>query len=192
MWRQARIAIVWSLFLYSCTATPPKVQYYVLEPASTTAAPEKIAEPLVAIGPIDLADYLKQPSLAMRQHAHQVTLAQYHVWAENLGQALSRVLVNDLNQQVTSYRFETRADQNGSLPALQLKLRVDQFYPTDQHQVVLAGQYWISDTHQFRVRRSFRLTDDLQQDGYPHAVGKMRQLVSQLAGHISEALMPVN
>lgn len=176
------------LIFEACAAAPQQVQYYVLETAAPASPSAEIQAPLVVVGPVHLAEYLDQPSLAMQQGAHQIHFAQYHVWAEDLGRALPRALVNALNQQDSPYRFEHRADQHREAAALQLTLRIDQFNPTDQHQAVLAGQYWVYRQNQLLARRSFSIRRDLQQNGYPHAVATLRQLLSQLAVQLSEAV----
>lgn len=184
----------------ACAAAPKQIQHYVLETTAQTsgkisgktsdktAVPDKVSAALVVVGPVDLAEYLDQPSLVMQQGGHTFHVAQYHVWAEDLSRALTRALVHDLDQQASPYRFEDRADQHSDTAARQIRLRIDQFHPTDQNQVVLAGQYWIYQKKQLLARRSFALQGDLQQNGYPHAVDRMRQVVRQLAAQLAEAL----
>jgi uncharacterized lipoprotein YmbA len=184
----------------ACAAAPKQVQHYVLETTAQTSAqtsvqtsgktavPDKVNAALVVVGPVDLAEYLDQPSLVMQQGGHTFHVAQYHVWAEDLSRALTRALVHDLDQQASPYRFEDRADQHSETAARQIRLRIDQFHPTDQNQVVLAGQYWIYQKKQLLARRSFALQGDLQENGYPHAVARMRQIVRQLAAQLADAL----
>ena len=176
----------------ACAAAPQQIQHYVLEtkvePSVTTAAADKVSAALVVVGPVDLAEYLDQPSLVMQQGGHTFHVAQYHVWAEDLSRALTRALVHDLDQQATPYRFEDRADQHGDTAVRHIRLRIDQFHPTDQSQVILAGQYWIYQKKQLVARRSFALQNTLQENGYPHAVDSMRHIVQQLAAQLAEAL----
>lgn len=184
------------LLCTGCAATPQQVQHYVLEttvrssvqPSVISAATDKVSAALVVVGPVDLAEYLDQPSLVMQQGGHTFHVAQYHVWAEDLSRALTRALVHDLDRQDTSYRFEDHADQHGDSAARRIRLRIDQFHPTDQNQVILAGQYWIYQKKQLLARRSFALQNTLQENGYPHAVDSMRQIVKQLAAQLAEAL----
>ena len=186
-----------ALFLCTaCAAAPQQIQHYVLEtrpkPSSQssviTAAADKVGAAVVIVGPVDLAEYLDQPSLVMQQGGHTFHVAQYHVWAEDLSRALTRALVHDLDRQNTPYRFEDRADQHGDTAVRHIRLRIDQFHPTDQSQVILAGQYWIYQKKQLLARRSFTLQNTLQENGYPHAVDSMRHIVTQLAAQLVEAL----
>lgn len=184
----------------ACAAAPKQIQYYVLATttpntgktagvtASMTAVPDKVSAAVVVVGPVDLAEYLDQPSLVMQQGRHTFHVAQYHVWAEDLSRALTRALVYDLNQQASPYRFEDRTDQYSDPAARQIRLRIDQFHPTHQNQVVLAGQYWIYHKKHLLAQRSFTFQGDLHEDGYPHAVDGMRQIVGQLAAQLAEAL----
>ena len=199
LFRLPSLSSVLSLGLFLCTAcaaAPKQVQHYVLETtaktsaktSAKTAALDKVSAALVVVGPVDLAEYLDQPSLVMQQGRHTFHVAQYHVWAEDLSRALTRALAHDLDQHATPYRFEDRADQHGATAVRQIRLRIDRFHPTDQNQVVLAGQYWIYHKNQLLVRRSFALQGDLQENGYPHAVDRMRQIVRQLADQLADAL----
>ena len=185
------------LFLCTaCAAAPPQIQHYVLEtrarpsgqPSVISAAADKVSAALVVVGPVGLAEYLDQPSLVMQQGGHTFHVAQYHVWAEDLSRALTRALVHDLERQDTPYRFEDHADQHGDTAARRIRLRIDQFHPTDQNQVILAGQYWIYQKEQLLARRSFALQNILQENGYLHAVDSMRQIAKQLAAQLAEAL----
>ena len=184
------------LLCTACAAAPQQIQHYVLEtrakpsvqPAATTAAADKVGADLVVVGPVDLAEYLDQPSLVMQQGGHAFHVAQYHVWAEDLSRALTRALVHDLDRQDTPYRFEDRADQHSGTAVRHIRLRIDQFHPTDQSRVILAGQYWIYQKKKLLARRSFALQNTLQENGYPHAVDSMRQIVKQLAAQLAEAL----
>ena len=180
----------------ACAAAPPQIQHYVLETTAKpsvqssviSAAADKVGAALVVVGPVNLAEYLDQPSLVMQQGGHTFHVAQYHVWAEDLSRALTRALVHDLDRQDTPYRFEDRADQHSDTAVRHIRLRIDQFHPTDQSQVVLAGQYWIYQKKELLARRSFSLQTPLQENGYPHAVDSMRHIVQQLAAQLAEAL----
>jgi len=53
---------------------------------------------------------------------------------------------------------------------------------------MLSGQYWLStaDKNKQVTGKPFYIERQLEQDGYPHSVAKMRELISKLAMQIME------
>ena len=80
------------LVLVAGCASPPPVRYYrldamELEPQATTGEPV-----VLALGPMSFPDYLQRPQLVRRGAGAEVTVDEFHRWAEPLDEAVPRVL----------------------------------------------------------------------------------------------------
>ena len=172
--------------LTACGSQPVKDQYYSLVlAADDTPAPVTVEKPTkqIIVGPIQLARYLTQPGLAMQTGASQILVANHHFWAEPLDEAIGKVLVRDISQQVNAVAVDRaggRWTQNGDC---QLRVEFDKFHATENSQVVTTGRYWIHESNDTR-KREFDIVRRLSTDGYAHAVHQLRATLATLAGEI--------
>lgn len=164
------------------TQQAPETFYYILDstPESaehTTAAKTGDNVRQVKVNPVILPDYLNQPNLVLKLSDHQIKIANYHFWAEDLRQSIQQVLVNELNinNSTTTFAKVCRG------ACLTLDITIDHFYPTEEGDVMLAGTYYLSDKP---VVKRFVLNKSLSKGGYDEAVPLMRSLLSDLASQI--------
>lgn len=166
-------------FLFGCSSTSPQVNYYLLD-SEPKAIQNKAALKTVQLNPIHLPRYLDQPQLVTRDNNQKLIIANYHSWADDMSNAIRRILVNDLNNSIDDI-FYIESCQNCE----SLTISIEHFYPTVNGEVVLSGKYHRKKNNK-NHHATFFLTDDLERDGYDHAVKKMRQLLQKLAHQINK------
>jgi uncharacterized lipoprotein YmbA len=103
------LASVFCLFTAGCSLPEAKsdaARYYVLPSAPEAVAPRSSAMH-VGLFPVQLPDYLKQRSMAVREGASEIHYRDDERWAESLDAGLTRVLRERLSAsaQVLSYPF---------------------------------------------------------------------------------------
>ncbi|MEO0442909.1 MAG: ABC-type transport auxiliary lipoprotein family protein [Pseudomonadota bacterium] len=182
------MAIVFIL-LPACSSTnkPPTIKYYLLDlpPEFSTFASKQFNKNLVKVNRADLPDYLEQPNLVIREDNQQIRIANYHSWADNLGESIRRVLINNLNAKNNNYNFVKECKDCANL-----KISIEHFYPTNDGKVVLIGIYSIEKMTATKKGETFSerfmLSQDIQIDGYDHAVKKMSELLSQLSEQMTQ------
>ncbi|MHC4591521.1 MAG: PqiC family protein [Planctomycetota bacterium] len=82
-----------------CARTQPS-RFFVLSPlaASTTDAEGPSEGGLaIGVGPIELPGHLDRPQIVTRTSDNELQLAEFHRWAEPLGDGITRVLADDLS-----------------------------------------------------------------------------------------------
>lgn len=88
------------LAMWGCARTPP-TQYYTLSPlpAAERAAPQAPAgqAPAILVGPIRLPAYLDTTGIVTRTSENAIEVAQVHLWAGALADAVPRVLAENLS-----------------------------------------------------------------------------------------------
>jgi uncharacterized protein len=178
--------------LLSCSSAPAKPSYYVLTTAQAPMSEKQpdLNRPLVIIKPIYLADFLKQTGLVMQTQAHQLRYARSHLWAENLDEGITKALLQDLNAADLNYTVTADYRWLAEQARYEIQITIDQFNATDHSTVVMNGSYWIIDTRTkaIVVNRDFNYQLELQENGYEHAVSKLRELIGQLSLMIGESL----
>jgi uncharacterized lipoprotein YmbA len=175
------------------TFTPQEdpTRYYALTATSTgrLAARPDLA---VGVGPVVIPGYLDHKEIVTAGEANDLTLADYHVWAEPLEKAITRVVSKNLSQLLGSptvapfpdadarfgfrtgivvRRFEMGADG---------KVRLDASYAIDQsaHSLDLAAA------------RSRTITVAVAQpDSYPAVVAAMSDALGQFSSSLAQDLV---
>jgi uncharacterized lipoprotein YmbA len=183
------------LLLASCASSSPSLNYYLLDSgagASTIVGSTQVntqGKPLVLVGEVTLSEFLRQSSLLVQLEDHEMHYALNHVWAEPLVDAIPKVLLKDLRRNSSEFNFERGTTEWFGKEAYRLKIQIDQFHPNTEQQVVMSGRYWVTETESGdTIARDFSLTDTLTQDGYGHAVVKMRRLMTGLAESLLRSL----
>ncbi len=162
------------------STTTPDTFYYVLNSQSGLQSKvEKSTAKQVKIQTVKLPDYMKQANLVLKLSDHQIKLANYHFWAEDLSQSITRAIVNDLNQQHQNISFTQQCSACDKL-----SITIDHFYPTEGGDVLLTGSYEMRINDKELTQARFSLKTELNEGGYDEAVAKMRQLVAELASVI--------
>lgn len=192
--KQALMVSIWSIFMFgACSSNnTPQTQYYLLNsPTSAnlaTAANENSKNVVITL--LELPEYLKQPSLVLQLSSHQLHYSHFHMWAEPIQNSFVQALALDLNNITSRYQFIASATPNEINSTTNLVVKITAFHVTHQSQAILAGSYWLQtkDIKRQLKGSNFSFTVQLKDDGYPHAVEKMRKAVTQLANEILNKL----
>lgn len=176
------LTVLSSLVLLGCNSQPtPTSHYYMLNQ-------QLDIESLTGVSPIkkiqlNLPEYLKQPNLILQLSEHELSYAYYHMWAENLDEAIAKSLQLDFKALAKTDETNSKNAQSHKTRA-SLVLNIDHFYATIDSKVVLAGSYTLVNTQQTSALSplySFSFNTSIDANGYPNSVTKMRSLVQRLA-----------
>ncbi|MCG8426028.1 MAG: PqiC family protein [Chromatiales bacterium] len=191
------IALV-CLLLGACGTTEVRKFYYVLEQPAVKTSVEKSgrgatsnkSRKRIVLEPLLLPDHLRLPNLLFKQQQNMIHPARQHLWGDALDRSISRFLALQLTSRNRRYQVESLLEAQNPTSDYRIKLRIDQFYPTYQNVAVLSGHLWISDRKKrVLVNRPFSKQLLLEEDGYPHAVQQLQQLLLQLTDDLDAALI---
>jgi len=179
--------------LAGCSSAPlSKTSYYLLNnqqaalKTNEISANSSMPKEIRVLSLIDLPEYLNQPHLVMQMADHQLNYAHFHMWAEPLQVGLKKALLTELNASNTDVYFIAENRDNKQDKLTTLTVNIDYFHASSHSLVTLSGQYWLSkpNKNQHPEVQSFYFEQQLEQDGYPHSVAKMRALVSKLTSKL--------
>ena len=182
------------IMITACSSNnTPKTQYYLLNSPTLAVSTSKNEitknEPqsTISVALLELPEYLAQPSLVLQLSDHQLHYSHFHIWAEPLKLGLAQALSHDLNSNDSNVNFIVNTELRADLKA-DIIIKISDFQATHQAQVILSGSYTINRekvSPQSNIINNFNLVVDLKENGYPHAVEKMRQVTLLLANDIS-------
>ena len=174
--------------LLACGSNPAKDRYYSLVLASEPAlASESESDIRMIVGPVQLARYLDQPGLPIQTGASQIQSANHHFWAEPLDEAIAKVLVQDIAQQIDAVQVERDAGQWTPAAHCRVRIEFDKFHATSDSKVVTTGRYWLHRANSSVVtKKEFNIVKTLSDDGYANAVRQLRTSLGTLALDIVE------
>ena len=178
------LLLVSFLAMVGCTSSVAPLKYYVLHaPDTNSEIIANQAKHWVKLKKIILPDYLKQRSLVVQTSSATLHFSTSHVWAEPLNKSLRQALSAALWRE---NRILMVPDDvySGTYPHTGLYIQIDDFLSTYDGEVLIKGQYWLDNVENPQVQH-FDFRQVLQEDGFEHAVEKMRILMSDLASAIS-------
>lgn len=102
--------------LHGCTTTTPRASFYTLDGSAAVVAGRGSAL-VLALGPIDLPEYLKRPQIVTRVGGNRLSVDEFNRWGGSLEEEISRVLAQHLGrrldtQRVYSYPSRIAADSD--------------------------------------------------------------------------------
>ncbi len=185
--RNIFLVFILAAFLIGCSSTSkqskPTLAYYLLDSVQTQNSVASSQKHEVAFNTVVVSEYLSLPNLLLKNNNNEVTVANYHLWAEPLSFSIRRVVLNDI-----ATRKPTLSLVDQCLKCESLVLHVDHFYPQENGDAVLSGRYVITRDKNNSTEHFFSLTTPLRNDGFNAAVTEMRLLLSRLSTHIADEL----
>jgi len=79
---------------------------------------------VIGVGPIQLPEYINRPQIVTRNSNHQMNISEFHRWIEPLNDSISRVMVINLSNNLSSNRVYWVPRQDRQIP-LNLRVVVD-------------------------------------------------------------------
>ena len=169
----------------ACASEPAAISYYLLSTPNTdqTRQQARTERKTLVIENVEMAAYLRQSGIAMQTSGSQLQISKQHLWAENLELAVPKLLANAIQSQSTQYQVYVRNLDYVPSADYSLRLHIDNLQATDQGEVLSSGRYQLIDNENSSeaIAVDFYFERDLQEDGYSHAVARIRDLLNDIA-----------
>ncbi|GHB10158.1 ABC-type transport auxiliary lipoprotein family protein [Salinicola rhizosphaerae] len=140
--------------------------------------------------PVQVASFLDQDGIVMQLSDIELTAANQNLWAEGLGDQLTRRLRQSLMADLPGATLVG----GGQASSESLTVTVDRFQGRYDGQAVVSGEWQLHDGNRLMLQQPFDVTEPLPDDGYPALVrtlGKAWQTVAdQIAARIRNQPAP--
>jgi uncharacterized protein len=194
MSKSLAIIVTWIL-LIGCSSPAKKTYFYTLNtPLNESMLINSSDETqLIVIQDIQLADYLRQQGIIVKQSENRLQVSNNHRWAESLDAAIAASLRASLENNMPGSkekRVELASRYLIAKPTLKVQIEITQFEIDNMRQrSVHTGRYWIRNANdQLLAQRRFNFSQTLSLNGFEHAVSKLQQSVHQLSRLLAEDL----
>lgn len=182
--------LVLPLLLAACGSTvQPK--YYLLTPDNSTSVSSPQKQLLISVGPVSLPAYLDRSQIVTRRGDIELDMADAHRWAEPLQKNFSRVLAEDLNNQMGAGKVIVWPAKEFAPVDYRVAVNVERFDSTDQGDVLLVATWSIYDgkvTGTLESQRSEYRLDIGPDPAYPDLVTALSRTVNLLSKDIFKAI----
>jgi len=144
----------------------------------------------IGVGPVTLPAYLDRPNLVLQEADNQLTVAESHRWAGDLGDDVTRTMAANLGRQLKTGNVRSYPWDSDLGLRYQVSLEVRQFHGNAEGDAVLEVTwrvYSIPD-HGLVATRSWSGTEPLATDGFNALVAAQSKLLARLAVEIAGSL----
>jgi uncharacterized lipoprotein YmbA len=171
--------------------TSPATRFYVLEAKPGPAGYPVLNAPAgisVGLGPIKLPAMLDRPHIVSRKGGHEVVLANFHHWADNLKDNIARKMTTQIMEQLNTDRVAVYPWSRQRTLDYQIRIDILRFDGTLGGTTELNGTWTLlsGDGESELKTKLFRFSDATSGSGYEHLVASLGRLTSMLAGELAE------
>jgi len=191
-------AAAWALALglTCCLGTSRPSRFYTLQPVEVRERPPPIAPELtLAVGPVELPDYIDRPQIVTRSGSNELLIAEFERWGGALDRQIDGALVRALREPLAPRAISVVPQRSviRSATPYRVAVSVTRFDGTPGQSVVLQARW------ELRVRRegkedSLEVRDEsvvegIEGSGYDALVAAMQRAVVRLGQQMAEGLV---
>jgi uncharacterized lipoprotein YmbA len=184
------LVTVAAFLLLAACATTPGARFYTLNASPVEAAP-KASNLSLALGPIDLPEYLERPQIVTRAGDNRLDVDEFNRWGGRLEEEIARVLVVHLGRRLGTDRVYSYPSRIGADTDYRLVLEFRRFDGVLGGEVVLEAAWSLVDdrnasvleTGQASYRRSLKGPD------YADYAAALSALLARLGDDLAAALV---
>lgn len=187
---KSRLLVAIALLLGTACATTPSARFFALNatPAAARGATSGIS---LALGPIDLPEYLDRPQIVTRVGGNRLNVDEFNRWGGSLEEEISRVLALHLGQRLGAQRVYSYPSRVVAETDYRIALEIRAFDGTLGGEVTLDAAWSLIDDRSGSILQSGQAVFHQRAaggdyDGYAAALSDtLAQLGDQLAGLLS-------
>lgn len=185
-----------ALALTCCLGTSRPSRFYTLQPLDVTEGHGPTApETTVAVGPVELPDYLERPQIVTRSGSNEILIAEFDRWGGALDQQIDAALVTTLTERLGPSGISVVPQRSviRSGTPVRVAVSVTRFDGTPGQSVVLQARW------ELRVRKdgkeeSLGIRDEsvveaVEGSGYDALVAAMQRAVVRIGQHMGDGLV---
>ena len=185
------------LLMAGCARTLP-AQFYVLNPMVQTVVEESTKKDTpgfsLAIGPVEIPEYLDRPQIITRANEHELTLAEFNKWAEPLDENISRVLRENLTNLLYADAFTVHPWRGPRSTDFRLSLDIIRFDGSLSESVSLVARWSIfgGGGRNLLVQKTSSYTEPVASPDYEALVSAQSAALAALSREIADRIRKIS
>lgn len=188
--------IVMTLFLTACGTSPP-ARFYTLSPISVPISSEKTIlhekNKVIAIGPIEIPEYLDRIEIVTRANGYQLMISEFDLWGGSIKTDISRVLVENIAtllgiDNLAIIAWKTTMSESYRVPVI-----ISQFDGIPGGSLSLKAQWAVLDKDgiTYLSFREMTVVKPIKGVGYNSVVASMSDALGDLSKAIAENIKSI-
>ena len=186
------VAVVPLLTLAACAFVSPPATFYTLttlvpDPVGVVAPPKSVQRLTVAIGPVEIADYLDRPEIVVRSNANTLKIVPSERWGGSMRNNVSRTFRDNLGLLLGSDGYRIVAWESPVPADYRLALSVGRFERNEHGKVVLEAdwQFFAAGGTRFAAIGSSRVVEVVTGESYSATVETMGRTLAVLSRELA-------
>jgi len=190
------LLVVPLLLMTGCARTLP-AQFYVLSPMVQTVMEESTKKYtpgfLLAIGPVEIPEYLDRPQIITRANEHELMLAEFNKWAEPLDENISRVLKENLTNLLYADAFTVHPWRGPRSTDYRLSLDIIRFDGSLSESVSLVARWSIfgDGGRNLLLQKTSSYTEPVASPDYEALVSAQSATLEELSREIADKIRTI-
>jgi uncharacterized protein len=185
-----------SLALAGCLGTSRPSQFYTLAPLQVRDGPPSTAiDATLAVGPIELPDYVDRPQIVTRSGTNELVIAEFERWGGSLEQQISGSLVATLRDRLAPQQIAVLPRKSAVLSSgtpYRVTVSISRFDGVPGQSVVLQAS-WELCTQRGGKEQSLgvketSVTEQIDGPGYDALVAAMQRALVHLAQQMADGI----
>lgn len=188
-------AALFLLTLAACSLSSPATTFYTLTALVPESSSDAVAatRSTVAVGPIEIADYLARPEIVTRSSANTLKIAATERWGGTLRNNVARTLRDNLGLLLAPAGCRIVAWESPVPIDYRIALSIARFEEDERGQVILEAD-WLLFTErgkQVAATGSARVVEDVTGVGYSATVESMGRALAILSRELAGRMEPL-
>ncbi|HET9155399.1 MAG TPA: PqiC family protein [Myxococcaceae bacterium] len=191
------LACALSLALAGCFGTSRPPRFYTLEPLQVPEGPGATsAELTLAVGPVELPDYVDRPQIVTRSGNNELVIAEFERWGGSLEKQISGSLVATLGDRLASRQIAVvpwRSAVLSSGTPDRVRISVSRFDGVPGHSVVLQARWELctqsGGKEESLLVKEASVTEQIDGPDYAALVAAMQRALVRLGGQVADSVV---
>lgn len=195
------VAFVLIALLGGCFGTTPPSRFYTLSPREFHGSSSSgEGDTIVQVGPVTIPSNLDRRQIVTRSGRNEIVLAEFDLWGGSLDDEITRFLVIDLTERLSSKRIAVTPWKSvpmaDVLTPYRIPISIDRFDGAPGESVLLIGTWGVvkkndrADT--ILVARESMIIEQVAGKNYSSLVAAMGKALQKLGEEIAESIVTLS
>ena len=183
--------------LFSGCGTSPGAKFYTLTPViqqkQETSGGTAVAAQPVAIGPVEIPEYLDRPEIVTRADQNQLVLSELNLWGGILKADVNRVLIENISSFLASDGIQVVTWKIGIADAQRVPVQIVRFDGVPSDNIILKARWTVigKDGKTFELVRESNISVPVRGESYNSVVAAMSDALGELSKEIASGIKSV-
>jgi len=188
--------IIIALFFTACGTSPP-AKFYTLTPIPIQIQTEKVVinekSKFIAIGPIEIPEYLDRVEIVTRAGANQLVISEFDLWGGSIKTDISRVLVENIGSFLAGDGIAVIAWKTNVTESYRVPVIFSRFDAVEGGNLLLKAQWAVLDKEgkTFLSFKEINVTKHVKGSSYNSIVAAMSDSLGDLSKAIAESVTSI-